>query len=318
VIQLPERPVWAACALAVPVLVLGSVGARADTTALRPSSAHGLGPGQVVRAYVSAVHRGARRSAYALLAPGTGYRSYANIDAAVYGGAVERLEVAPYRIRVAGGTYTCVGVQQANILQPDRRPLRGWYVMRDSTDDRWGVVLHGSDLQVGAPFFVPARSGCRAVVTASGSPSECDAIQLRATAWLQGAGSTRVGLVTVHNRKRVKCVLKGFPSLALGISLRGAGPVRLAAKPTPASANSALGTDGPSTVLLPVGYGASALIHWINWCHSLSTLRVRMTLTVSGRPITVVIRNNPGSPPCLSQRRRSALMVGQFQPLSPF
>jgi hypothetical protein len=314
---IPPWRVWSAFFGPVVLgLALGSFCVRANTSALQ-SSGQELGPGQAVRSYVSAVHRGAERSAYAWLAPGISYRKYRNMAAVGYSGALQQLEVGPFRIRVGQGTYTCIGVQQANSLPPDKRPMRGWYVVGESTANRWGVVFHGSDLQAGAPFFVPSRNDCSAVVTGSGNVRECAATQVRATAWLQGAGGTRVGLLSVHKVRHGTCALKGFPSLTLNVSW-GGGHLRLIAKRSPGTANTGLlGTNAPGAVLLPVGYAASASLQWSNWCYPYAGSRDQLTLSLNSVAIPVAFTTNAGLPPCLSKRRSSIFSVEQFEPLSP-
>lgn len=164
--------------LAALTLILGGCGGGASSTstgavrAQNVSTPGGLAqdrfastPAQAIRAYDQALNKHEYRQAYTYLAS-TGrppYSIYVRQMKRWAHRTIKLLTVAGYRVKRAGFTYTCAGIQGLR-QEPSGITIRygEWYMTRKARGEGWQIVLPGSHIVDKAVFGLPTRAGCGA------------------------------------------------------------------------------------------------------------------------------------------------------------
>jgi hypothetical protein len=186
-----------------------------------------------------------------------------------------------------------------------------------------GPVVTGSTLVLSLSGVTTRPAGPAGVGTLPFQPGQpaplvrpCEAVDLHAAAYWQGAGTSNVGYAILTNRSSSACTLHGVPATKL-VDSKG--------RVLPVSEIAASGKDVRSMVLQPKQI-ASMSLQWVNWCGPRVGKPITLSITLPkhyGRLTTHVRFGNPRSniwgpqAPCQSRSHRSRLYVGPFQRWPP-
>lgn len=172
-----------------------------------------------------------------------------------------------------------------------------------------------------APSVAPTTSTSPAPSTSpSVSPAataaSCGSGQLRATAMMQGAAGSLVGVIDIANFSSTRCTLQGRPALTLlDQNLR---PITTGIAFTRAPAGWVVdGSPRPSgwpVVTLRPGDAASVRIQWTNWCRSGRAPLWRVGIPGSGAVDVIAGLDSVSPPPCNGPGQPSTIAVGPFEP----
>ncbi len=144
----------------------------------------------------------------------------------------------------------------------------------------------------------------------------CQAVDLHAAAYWQGAGTSNVGYAILTNRSSTACTLRGIPTTNL-VDSKG--------RILPVSELAATRKHTRSVVLQPK-QSASISLQWVNWCGPAVSKPITLSITLAkdyGRLTTHVRFGNPRSniwgpeAPCQSRSHPSKLYVGPFERWPP-
>jgi len=152
------------------------------------------------------------------------------------------------------------------------------------------------------PALVPATTSVEK------QPRVCRAVDLRASAFFNGATQSLVGGVAITNRSASACVVSGRPH----IQLQNAKGRIL---PTVYYAGSGDGQGAPvrSTELVPQAR-AVAFVVWQNWCGPAAPVTA-LLVTLPGSGDHLIVRACVwGTPPCEVPHQPSTLSAAPFQP----
>lgn len=158
--------------------------------------------------------------------------------------------------------------------------------------------------------LVPATAPPLSSPSAAETPPVCQAGDLSATAYWQGAGGSRVGNILFTNQSAAACTLRGSPQVQI---IDGRDQVL----PVTHSTMSSGPPNGGVTV--QPGRRASVRILWMNWCQSAPPGPIKLMVTLPDRQgvLDVPVLDpsgapQAGAPRCDAPAASSSLSIGAF------
>ena len=151
---------------------------------------------------------------------------------------------------------------------------------------------------------VPTPTQVASSAPASGGACTADDFAWSTDPWGAAAGSRGTTVVARGVTSLAGCEIRGSASLELK---DGSGTTLLS------------GTSAPSTVSVHAGTLLEIGITWSNWCGSVPTGPLALSLTLPGDTLAVPVIASQGDivvPPCLGAGQPSALGATDFQPSS--